>query len=84
MREISSPTHGPPEEGGCRDLGRIGQDRGLSRDMITRLKYRNLLKVCLSRRKEDMTREQIERLANAANNPSERRELRMILHTEPA
>ena len=43
--------------------------------MVTRLKYRNLLKVCLSRRKEDMTQEQVERLAKAANNLAERREL---------
>ena len=48
---------------------------GFSRDMVTRLKYRNLLKVCLSRRKEDMTQEQVERLAKAANNLAERREL---------
>ena len=54
------------------ELDKIG---GFSRDMITRLKYRNLLKVCLSRRKEDMAQEQIERLAKVANNPSERRNL---------
>ena len=54
------------------ELDKIG---GFSRDMITRLKYRNLLKVCLSRRKEDMAQEQIERLAKVANNPSERRDL---------
>ena len=34
--------------------------------MITRLKYRNLLKVCLSRRKDDLEPEQIVKLASIA------------------
>ena len=46
-----------------------------SRDMITRLKYRNLLKVCLSRRKDDLAPEQIEKLASIANDLSARREI---------
>tara|TARA_Y100000588_G_scaffold116726_1_gene127795 strand:+ start:18263 stop:19732 length:1470 start_codon:yes stop_codon:yes gene_type:complete len=46
-----------------------------AKDMITRLKYRRLLKVCLSRRKEDLTNDQIERLASIASDPNSRREL---------
>ena len=43
--------------------------------MITRLKYRNLLKVCLSRRKDDMSPEQIEKLVSIANDLRSRREI---------
>ena len=55
--------------------GALDKAGGFSRDMITRLKYRNLLKVCLSRRKDDMTPEQIEKLASIANDLSSRREI---------
>jgi len=53
-------------------LDRVG---GFSRDMITRLKYRKLLKVCLSRRKEDLNDEQIERLVSIAKDSESRRAL---------
>ena len=46
-----------------------------SKDMITRLKYRRLLKVCYSRRKEDLTPEQIDSLVSIANDHHKRREL---------
>jgi len=55
--------------------GALDKAGGFSRDMITRLKYRNLLKVCLSRRKDDLSPEQIERLASIANELSVRREI---------
>ena len=55
--------------------GALDKAGGFSRDMITRLKYRNLLEVCLSRRKDDMTPEQIEKLASIANDLSSRREI---------
>ena len=55
--------------------GALDKAGGFSRDMITRLKYRNLLKVCISRRKDDMTPEQIEKLASIANDLSSRREI---------
>ena len=46
-----------------------------SKDMITRLKYRNLLKVCLSYRKDDLGPEQIEKIISIASNSSTRREM---------
>lgn len=55
--------------------GSLDSVGGFSRDMITRLKYRKLLKVCLSRRKEDLNDEQIERLLSIAKNPESRRDL---------
>ena len=55
--------------------GALDKAGDFSRDMITRLKYRNLLKVCLSRRKDDLSPEQIDKLASIANNLSARREV---------
>jgi HD superfamily phosphohydrolase len=42
--------------------------------MIRRLKYRQLLKVCYSRRREELTTHQIERLLEIATNPESRRQ----------
>ena len=55
--------------------GALDKAGDFSRDMITRLKYRNLLKVCLSRRKDDLSPEQIDKLASIANNLRARREV---------
>jgi hypothetical protein len=55
--------------------GALDKAGGFSRDMVTRLKYRNLLKVCLTRRKDDLSPEQIEHLASIANDSNTRREL---------
>ena len=55
--------------------GALDKSGGFSRDMITRLKYRNLLKVCLSRRKDDLGPDQKEKLASIANEFSIRREI---------
>ena len=46
-----------------------------SKDMIARLKYRKLMKVCMSMRKEDLTSEQIDRLVRIANDSNKRRDL---------
>ncbi len=46
-----------------------------SKDMITRLKYRRLLKICFSRRKEDLSSEQVDSLVSIANDHKKRREL---------
>ena len=55
--------------------GALDKSGGFSSDMITRLKYRNLLKVCLSRRKDDLEPEQIVKLASIANDLRVRREI---------
>ena len=54
------------------ELEKVG---GFSKDMITRLKYRKLLKVCLSRRKEDLSRNQIDALISIVKDPQTRREM---------
>jgi HD superfamily phosphohydrolase len=46
-----------------------------ARDMIRRLKYRQLLKISTSRRKQDLPEETIEKLIRLASNSSERIEL---------
>ena len=46
-----------------------------AKDMVTRLKYRNLLKVCMSLRKEDLSSNQIQSLVKIAKNTQLRREL---------
>ena len=46
-----------------------------SRDMMRRLKYRQMLKVATSRRQEELNTEQIERLVEIAQNSSKRREV---------
>jgi len=55
--------------------GALSDSGGFAKDMITRLKYRRLLKVCLSRRKEDLSKENIEFLASLANDSKARRTL---------
>jgi len=55
--------------------GALSDSGGFAKDMITRLKYRKLLKVCLSRRKEDLSKENIEFLASLANDSNARRAL---------
>jgi len=52
-------------------LGGAGE---YAQDMIRRLKYRQLLKVCCSRRREELSPEQIERLLDIATNPDSRRQ----------
>ncbi|PXY73895.1 MAG: metal-dependent phosphohydrolase [Methanobacteriota archaeon] len=48
---------------------------GIAKEMLGRLKYRQLLKVCVTRRAEDFSEEQIARLIHLAENSSERREI---------
>ena len=55
--------------------GALEKVGGFSKDMITRLKYRKLLKVCLSRRKEDLSRNQIDALISIVKDPQTRREM---------
>tara|TARA_B100000809_G_C14925403_1_gene454928 strand:- start:437 stop:838 length:402 start_codon:yes stop_codon:yes gene_type:complete len=43
--------------------------------MLRRLKYRQLLKVCVTRRAEELSDAQIERLVKLAENSAERREI---------
>ena len=52
-------------------LGGAGE---YAQDMIRRLKYRQLLKVCCSRRREELSPEQVERLLDIATNPESRRQ----------
>ena len=52
-------------------LGGAGE---YAQDMIRRLKYRQLLKVCCSRRREELSPEQVERLLDIATNPDSRRQ----------
>ena len=46
-----------------------------SRDMMRRLKYRQMLKVATSRRQGDLSESQIERLIEIANSSTKRREI---------
>ncbi|SVB41558.1 uncharacterized protein METZ01_LOCUS194412 [marine metagenome] len=52
----------------------LGGAGDYARDMIRRLKYRQLLKVCCSRRREELTTNQIECLLEIATNPESRRQ----------
>ena len=55
--------------------GALEKAGDFSKDMITRLKYRRLLKVCLSRRKEDLSGNQIDALISIVKDPQSRREM---------
>jgi hypothetical protein len=48
---------------------------GYAQDIIRRLKYRKLLKVCLSRRMQELTEDQVNRLVALANDSDSRRAL---------
>jgi hypothetical protein len=52
----------------------LGNSSDYARDMIRRLKYRQLLKVCASRRREELSEEQVEQLSELANNADSRRQ----------
>jgi len=52
--------------------GALNDAEGFSRDIIRRLKYRKLLKICLSRRREDLTDDQAGRLVKLANDSNSR------------
>jgi len=45
---------------------------GIAKEMLRRLKYRQLLKVCITRRAEDFSESQIKRLIHLAQNSEER------------
>ncbi|HJM13102.1 MAG TPA: HD domain-containing protein [Candidatus Thalassarchaeaceae archaeon] len=55
--------------------GALDKAGGFAQEMITRLKYRRLLKICLSKRREDLSDEQIEMLVSIANDSETRRTL---------
>ena len=48
---------------------------GYSQDIIRRLKYRQMFKICSTKRKADLSSEQINRLIEIAENPDSRRTL---------
>ena len=52
----------------------LGGAGDYAQDMIRRLKYRQLLKVCCSRRREELNPQQVERLLDIATNPESRRQ----------
>ncbi len=52
----------------------LGGADDYARDMIRRLKYRQLLKVCCSRRREELNPQQVEHLLEIATNPESRRQ----------
>ncbi len=51
----------------------LSEAGGIAKDMLRRLKYRQLLKVCVTRRAEEFDEEQIARLIHLAQNGEERR-----------
>ncbi|MCS5527153.1 MAG: HD domain-containing protein [Candidatus Poseidoniales archaeon] len=53
----------------------LSEAGGIAKDMLRRLKYRQLLKVCVTRRAEELSDAQIERLVQLAENSAERREI---------
>jgi hypothetical protein len=53
--------------------GLLRNSSDFASDIIRRLKYRKLMKVCLSRRMEQLSDEQIERLVNLARDSEARR-----------
>ena len=55
--------------------GALSDVGGFSRDMVRRLKYRRLLKVCLSRRREDLSEDQVERIVSLQKDSESRRAL---------
>tara|TARA_Y100001960_G_scaffold332086_1_gene431351 strand:+ start:581 stop:1897 length:1317 start_codon:yes stop_codon:yes gene_type:complete len=55
--------------------GALSDAGGFAKDMVTRLKYRKLLKICLSRRMEDLSEEQKQLLVSLSNDSESRRAL---------
>jgi len=55
--------------------GALNDAGGFAQDMIRRLKYRQLMKVCLSRRKEDLSEIQVEKLISLASDSQSRASL---------
>lgn len=53
----------------------LSEAGGIAKDMLRRLKYRQLLKVCVTRRAEELSDAQIKRLVQLAENSAERREI---------
>ena len=53
----------------------LSEAGGIAKDMLRRLKYRQLLKVCVTRRAEEFSDAQIKRLVQLAENSAERREI---------
>ncbi|MAS01133.1 MAG: metal-dependent phosphohydrolase [Euryarchaeota archaeon] len=51
----------------------LNEANNYSRDIIRRFKYRNLMKVCISRRRQDLSEDQVSRLVEMANDSSKRR-----------
>jgi hypothetical protein len=51
----------------------LGNAGGFAQEMLRRLKYRQMLKVCLTRRREELTEEQISRLIELASDSTARR-----------
>ena len=55
--------------------GALSDAGGFAKDMVTRLKYRKLLKICLSRRMEDLSEDQKRLLVSLSNDSESRRAL---------
>ena len=55
--------------------GALSDAGGFAKDMVTRLKYRKLLKICLSRRMEDLSEDQKQLLVSLSNDSESRRAL---------
>ena len=55
--------------------GALSDAGGFAKDMVTRLKYRKLLKICLSRRMEDLSEGQKRLLVSLSNDSESRRAL---------
>jgi len=53
--------------------GALNKASNYSRDIIRRFKYRQLMKVCLSRRRQDLSTESVSRLIEMATNSQKRR-----------
>jgi HD superfamily phosphohydrolase len=51
----------------------LGNAGGFAQDILRRLKYRQMLKVCLTRRREELSDEQIRRLVELASDSAARR-----------
>ena len=51
----------------------LGNAGGFAQEMLRRLKYRQMLKVCLTRRREELTEDQISRLIELASDSTARR-----------
>ncbi len=51
----------------------LGDAGGFSQEMLRRLKYRQMLKVCITRRRDELTDEQVNRLVKLASDSEARR-----------